>query len=253
MICTFIMGPIVTTLSVHDYFRSHETWNYLKVLTLYIQRDTLPGVFIGNPIGRGITTTVWTLKYEFSCYIALPLLAYFGLLRARVMLLIFVLSWIIRTHGSIAGFAVLPDHLFSFYDNPTLKLGIDFCPGFAAGAFMYLMRERIPLRSWLVIAALALLVVSAYLWGECMLYHIALTYIIIGFGFMKNSVLNNFSRYGDFSYGMYIYGWPVQELFLYYWKGIHFITYFVVCSLVSLLCAVLSWHLVEKPALSYKV
>jgi peptidoglycan/LPS O-acetylase OafA/YrhL len=62
--------------------------------------------------------------------------------------------------------------------------------------------------------------------------------------------LNRISRYGDFSYGLYLYAFPVQQLVLYLFPLLR--APILACALTTSLVAFLSWHLVEKPALRLK-
>ena len=62
-----------------------------------------------------------------------------------------------------------------------------------------------------------------------------------------------FAKYGDFSYGVYLYGWPVQALVFYFFKDyIHPYSFFFIALPIAVLMAFLSWHLVEKRLLKLK-
>ena len=81
---------------------------------------------------------------------------------------------------------------------------------------------------------------------------ILLTYIILQLSFIKCK-LNNFGFFGDFSYGIYIYSYPIQQAIIYYYNNeINPYFLFFLSTLISIVIAYFSWHLVEKKALLLK-
>ncbi len=78
-------------------------------------------------------------------------------------------------------------------------------------------------------------------------------YIALVVGMRPIPVLHGFGRYGDFSYGMYLYAWPVaQTLVSFMDRGTSAYAFLIACFAVTLGCAVLSWFIVEKPCLALK-
>ena len=64
--------------------------------------------------------------------------------------------------------------------------------------------------------------------------------------------LQNFGRFGDFSYGMYIYAFPLQQLVVMYLGVLSLWVNFALVFFVTLLFAVMSWKFVENPSLKLK-
>jgi peptidoglycan/LPS O-acetylase OafA/YrhL len=61
------------------------------------------------------------------------------------------------------------------------------------------------------------------------------------------------ARFGDLSYGLYIYGWPVEQTLLYASGGkLAWWQLFPLALAITGVIALASWHLVEKPALRRK-
>ena len=75
---------------------------------------------------------------------------------------------------------------------------------------------------------------------------------VMSFGLAKSPVLAALTRTGDYSYGVYIYAFPVQQTILYVNPAISVNWFIAVTSVITLAIAALSWHLVERPALSLK-
>lgn len=77
------------------------------------------------------------------------------------------------------------------------------------------------------------------------------TFYCLSFGFSNSKYLNVFNKF-DYSYGFYIYAFPVQQTlaFLYPSSNIYF--HLIVGFIITMLFASLSWHFIEKPALVLK-
>jgi peptidoglycan/LPS O-acetylase OafA/YrhL len=256
LLCTFVMGPVVTTAPLWNYFHSRETWHYLKTLMVFPLQYTLEGVFKDNHYSSSVNSPLWSLRYEVGCYIGVAVLGCYRVLNVRTLLLIFTAFYLLSLYNYLGYLKMITVAPFLYMpqppDNTNLSLAVGFCPGFVGGAIMYLARDKIPVKGVYAFAGLVLMVLSYYLWGECLIYQLGFIYGVIYLGFAKIP-LYHFTKYGDFSYGMYIYAWPIQQLFLHYDKHTGFLTFLAVTSVIAFLCAVLSWFYVEKPALSYKV
>lgn len=83
---TFIMGPLVTSLPVSQYFKNPETYQYLKNITLFDIRYNLPGIFTDNIYKGAVNGSLWSLEYEFTFYLILAFLGISGLLKKNHLL-----------------------------------------------------------------------------------------------------------------------------------------------------------------------
>lgn len=68
LLSVFVMGPIVTSLPLGDYFADAGTWKYLSLIVLAPISNVLPGVFDANPLPYAVNGSLWTLRYEFLAY-----------------------------------------------------------------------------------------------------------------------------------------------------------------------------------------
>jgi peptidoglycan/LPS O-acetylase OafA/YrhL len=241
-----ILGPAFTTAPLTTYFSSKETLRYL-VLNLILVKGiayTLPGVFHVNPAPDAVNGSLWTLPSEVRCYIVL--LAGWMLLRK-----IGALSRI-RLVVSLAWLALLAWHLFSLShgtleDSPA-RLWWMFC----SGAMLYVFREFISL-SWIgLIAALTAIALAAghgLLFG--VVYSLALPYVMLCLAYVPRGRILAFNRLGDYSYGTYIYAFPVQQSLMHLFPSLLPIPLFSASLLATLVLAVASWHFIEKPAADF--
>lgn len=246
LLTVLVLGPAVTSLPLTSYAQTPDTWSYLpRNLTLAQLQYNLPGVFVANPYGPAINGSLWTLIHEVACYAALLAAGLLGMLRAwRLGLLI---TGYLAFYGGlpmVAQVVDLPGKLLAFRD---LSLP------FALGVLFFLWRDRVPLR-WPLGVALAAL---AWLgWGSLIgpvLFSAALIYSVFLLAYRIDGPLRAFNNLGDYSYGIYIYAFPMQQLAVHLWPGHGPLTNIALAAPATLVLAILSWHLVERPALAAKV
>ncbi|MCE7039372.1 acyltransferase [Dyadobacter sp. CY312] len=256
----FLIGPLATTLSLQDYFGTPETYRYFRTIKLFpVYPDTLPGVFENLPV-TGINGSLWTLAYEVSCYGAL--LGAHIVLRNKtkyLVLALFVMLWCSFLYWREA-LEMNPVTLRLIH----LDLGhfLNFGMYFLAGSVIYFFQNYIPYKGRWALALLAaqLLVfwcssVKGYfpLAAGGLVRYLLVPYVILYLGF-KKGWLNRFGNFGDVSYGLYIYAFPIQQLVVMYFlpEMISVSKMFIYSLLLTLPLGWLSWKLVEEPALKLK-
>lgn len=233
LITVFVLGPLITTESIISYFSQQLTIQYLQNVLPFNHIDRLPGVFVGNAYKGAVNGSLWTIPYELKCYIMVAILGIVGLLRLKfIAVLIFIIA------------------LFYPFQNPDLG---EFLGYFSAGMLCYHFKEYLFEEKYSSIIAVMLLMVvmlspkifplSVICWG----------FITIFIALNQNIEMGNFGKYGDFSYGIYIYSFPIQQLVTFYFGGaMNPYANFFISYPIALLFAILSWNLIEKPALSLK-
>lgn len=242
LICALILGPLVTTRPFLAYFSDGALSTYLfQTLTLSPVAPALPGVvFVDNPVGLVVNGSLWTLRPEVMMYVMVLILGFFRMLRLGVAL-------------ALVGVGIASVG-FEQYVKPLGDFGswawmVGF---FAAGMCLYFLRERIPLNGWGVAIALAALVGFAAIGRLIMLFPLAGAYLTIWAGRRYDRRLDYSRHVGDLSYGVYIYGWPAEDVVIYLSGGQA--TWWQVFAgglAIALPLAFLSWHLIEKPALRW--
>ena len=124
---------------------------------------------------------------------------------------------------------------------------------FFSGAAAYLLRHRIVL-SWPAFWAIALALAISALHRQSffVVYHLAIAYLVLFIAFVPRGVLRHYNRVGDYSYGVYIYAFPVQQAAVAWWPQLTVLEMMGASALATLALAAASWHLVEHRALATK-
>jgi peptidoglycan/LPS O-acetylase OafA/YrhL len=238
---------------------------------LQVNQDTIAKTLPGGFLGYGWNASLWTLEFEFLCYLLLAAFSLLGLLQRRSLVaLIAAIAWIaevvIVTTPSLAGNFASP--LFDKWDTihigslnlETMKVFV-LVPIFLSGSLLYLYREKIPDSGAIALGAAVLFLAGFvipvgqkapdYYQTSLDLTAVFLVYLLIWLGihlpFARVSAVN------DYSYGIYIYAFPVQQI-LVIW-GVNkwgYWSYTMVTLTMVIPLAVASWWLIEKHALKLK-
>jgi peptidoglycan/LPS O-acetylase OafA/YrhL len=245
LLSMFVLGPLLTTLPLGDYFGHRQFWKYLLNIVLY-PVYYLPGMFAGMRVPGAINGSLWSLPAEFTMYLVL---AVAGMLGAR--------RWTFLLLGILAAAATVPWALATakavrFY-GMDLRQVVMCAPYFAAGVCAH----RFHLERWLSLTGVCVAFVAllaAEHWPEWMrtVSWIALPYLVLAFGLARSGAARILARFGDWSYGVYIYAFPIQQTVLYLRPDIGFVAYVALTALLTLACGAASWHLIEVRALAHK-
>ena len=251
LLSIFFLGPIFSSYSLSAYFLDTGTFSYLSNIFLFRMHDELPGVFATNPLPNKINGSLWTLWYEFVCYLFVLGLGMAGMLRWKpILFLLCVCFFITVDWANVPVMWKINDYLSVLrWQEDYLEL----LPYFACGSLIYLLRDKIPLSPILMVGAFLVLLLTLRTDIFKQAFAIAGTYLIIYFAFSRRLQLGNFTKKGDFSYGIYIYAYPVQQAVSQIFQpDINWMGNFAISFPLILLCAIASWHWVESPALLMK-
>ena len=248
LLCAALLGPLVSTLPATDYWLHPLTREYFANLWLDT-RYALPGVFDGNPFPSSVNGPLWTIPLEVTCYAALAVLGMLGLMRLRPFapLLLLALTATLQWRYSPPPGQPMPAW------SPLLQYAIMFALGASLACWRAVWLPRRLLTAAVLVALLLLLRLAgpALIAGQVPLLILATLGVI--WGTASTPVLHRAGRWGDFSYGLYIYAFPVQQLIVWaYANQLGFATALGLSPGGALLLAALSWHLLEKPALAFK-
>ena len=247
LVTVLIAGPLLSSMPAAQYFGDGSTWRYLADNSTLHTAYRLPGVFGSNPYPNAVNGSLWTLPYEMRWYLILLVLGLCTFLgRAWLIVLIWAVVYInyffrygidtqLKQHG---------DHHYA------AELGCFFLAGtmlHSLGAWW--MRYR-----WAVAAAAGavgfILAADSYFMAAAALF---VPPLCLAFGTSSTPILRRAGRYGDPSYGIYIYAFLVQQSVtsltqnrLGYWGALP------ISLVTTVVLGYVSWHLVERPGLRIK-
>jgi peptidoglycan/LPS O-acetylase OafA/YrhL len=256
LISVLIVGPVGAIISEHEqvnpqFYFADTRWLRVGWEMVSLQAPTVGVCFTGLPVPKQVNGSLWTIQHEAICYLLIPLLAAWMFKKKSFALLAFLVALAIAITLDMPAGAQWKELNSNLINWPGYLP--KFIMYFLAGTCCYLYRDSL-WRSG-VLAALALLsIVAAMYWsGFHFIFPFAGPYIIFYLAFHKRYVFPQFARYGDFSYGTYLYAWPVQQLTLYWFHGnLSLYSFFLVALLLTLCCAALSWLFVERRFLAMK-
>ncbi len=238
-----ILGSIFTTLPLSQYYSSAGFWNYFLNIIGHVQ-FLLPGVFkeTGSAV---VNANLWTLPWEFKCYIFMSTIIILGLLSKKVLL---TYLYVVLTAGLLIAsigydYQVVPAQL----GGPTLVYY------FLTGMIFFLWRDKIIFHEGIFLFAGVLSYAFMMSSRTVFVYPLLLTYVTMFIGLFPFRQFN-LLKSGDYSYGIYLYGYPVTQSLVLTFPYLK--TNLAVAAPVALIAtaafAWMSWHGVEKHCLKLK-
>jgi len=248
----FVLGPMITNLPASAYFADQRTWLYLTNLAFY-PADELPGVFTANSAPNEVNGSLWSLAPELSMYLLLPAVAVVSLTLTGAYRL-FILAALLVTMVALLVVLPAPELRQWLIYGTRVWAWFSVAPFFLVGAcFAFCGWDRF-LNRWIASGLLLLLVLmpTLPLLTELLLIA-ALPYIVLAFGTAPAPLGGALTRRGDFSYGLYLYAFPIQQaLVTTVGTPGGALGNFAITAVLAGGCAALSWHMIEKPALRAK-
>ncbi len=251
LFAVFVIGAFYTTFSVKTYLETQSIYIYLwrntKLFFSSIQYK-LPGVFAHTPLAESVNGSLWTLRPEVILYFWLAVIGIvLRLLAPRINKLQIALIFGVVALGSVGRFAI--ESLQQGHAKPDAILTILFF----IGATFCAANTKVRLRGSVAAMAAAALICAAFL-PKITLWVLTVTigYLIFYLAYVPAGKVRYFNKLGDYSYGIYIYAFPIQQAIATSFPGISALAMTMIAFPVVLLLAVISWHGVEKPILALK-
>lgn len=205
VIASILLGAVVTSYTAVTYWSDKRTWLYL-LNGLLIPVHNLPGVFENNSYLPTVNGALWTLPVEFACYIACFLCYKLQLLQPKFY-------WIYMIPASVIAFGLL----LVEGRCPFLMQIYRPCFLFIIGMGYWIYREKIVLNfKWIPIGALLLVLSFVFHLANVGMF-VIFPYLCMLIWFCGIQVPEKLNVVGDMSYGIYLCGFPIQQLlsFLY--------------------------------------
>lgn len=236
ILLTVAAGGFLSELGLQAYWTEKKTWMYFLNCALILQHD-LPGVFEHAPYVSTVNGGLWTLPVEFACYIGCFLFYRTGFMGKKKFgfTIPVVMVFVLAIYYFAAGNAVFLS---------ALSAGFFFYIGMAYYAF----RRSIVLKwQYACVAGLGLLasiVVRLAVWGLYLFF----PYLLLFFWYGMRQVHPRISLAGNYSYGMYLWGFLIQQAAIYFYGNQMSPVQNILISLpLSMVMGAATFYLCEKP------
>lgn len=250
LFCVFIVGLSFTTLPVAEYLTHPQTLKYWLKNTVLVSgaEYNLPGVFENLPYEKTVNGSLWTLPFEVWFYFYLiivffitqPFVRKYGVKMLRVSLF-YIGICVLATY--------IFNHFFDFASFRKLKL----FSMFSIGIVFYLWRDKIVLSSKLsTILSVILLISSVSKDVFFVVYTISIPYLLFYLAYIPSGIIRKFNKLGDYSYGLYLYAFPVQQSISSLVSNVTIPTLILLSFVISICLSFISWHVIEKRCVSLK-
>lgn len=239
----FVLAPVVTTLPPGAFLTGPEPYAFtLRNMALFPLVYELPGVFEDQPY-PAVVGSIWTLRHEVMCYagvfLAGVLGAWEGKGRALVALGLYAVLW--------AGLTLLAPGM------PGILRGLAALSlPFAVGVAFFVWRDRLPLSLVGVALTVGLAWLTAGTWIYPVTLALAVGYSTFWLAYVPDGAIRAYNRLGDYSYGIYVYAFPLQGAVVWAFGPQTPLQNILYALPPTLLLSVLSWHLIESPAMALK-
>ena len=255
LVCTLlsvlVLGPWLTTLDMATYWRNEHTRGYFTNMALYMTYH-LPGVFAQNKLPHAVNGSLWSLPVEFFMYLLLALLGVVGALLQKPKWGQWLTASVTLGFMALVSLWALPATEALVYYRTDLRqiplCGVYFMVGvclyqFQLQKYFTLSNVVLAVVLWLCLAKdMQLFVMASWL---------VLPFVVLAFGLSRHSWFSRWHQ-RDYSYGIYIYAFPVQQTLVSFWPQMPLWAYHLSTFVATVALAAMSWHLVEKPALKLK-
>lgn len=237
-----------------SYWENISTQTYvINNILIYKGQGYIDGVFTNNRYRPSINGSLWTIRYEFTGYI---FLMPFFLIKQRRFISIVIISAIYVVllimnlyFPNRGGNLNLIADLFNLGNNLFINL---FCYFFAGSLLALTKIEDLPYKGvvLLIISILFFIVLLLDLFST--FQFILLPLITILFGSSNYTYINQWGKkFGDLSYGIYIYSFPIQQMLEYFYKP-SVLEMMFISTIITIIFSHLSWIYIEKNFLKLK-
>lgn len=244
LLVALLAGPYLSTNTLWDYFSSIELYNYFSILRLKLS-DRLPGVFINTPFPHAVNGSLWSIPLEVKWYFILAILGVIGILKRKSLTFLVIFSYII--------YLIFIYKINQKWHDPghyIHEFGIFFCYGIFLQKTKSTWQNHRKKTYTITLITFIILNIINQPYISALICTPIFTILI---GSASTKPLNYTGKFGDFSFGVYIYAFPIQQGII--WSTANRLPFYYALSLsciITLFFAILSWHYVEKPALRLK-
>ncbi|MEO8802687.1 MAG: acyltransferase [Rudaea sp.] len=240
--CAIVLGAIFSTLPLSAYWTDRATYEYIYVNMQFGYQLiwNLPGVFVHNFYPNAVNGAIWTLPAEARMYCWVAILGALAVLRRR---------WLANTVFAVLLLLGLfaPDYVPLVPKDAFVRLA----GFFLLGAFCFVNRDWVRIGTLPLLGLIVLAIGAHHTAFSPYALGLAIAYASLWFAYVPS--FHFFNRFGDYSYGIYLWGFPIQQaVSASLGRPVHAWVNLTLSLPIVIALAVLSWHLIEKPALRLK-
>lgn len=247
MLTALVLGPLVSSLPIADYFADTSIWRHIRKAVMFqnwggqsLGYFDLPGVFATNAYPDNVNAPLWSLTAQVFAYLLVALAFLSGGLKHPATLVIFAAIVVDSLLPAKVLFYWLPQDVLDFSALP-------YC--FGLGAMLAAYKDKVVLTPWAIIGLLAL----AHVFVGSQLHHL-LTYsaFLVAMLLAANSrVLLALRLPYDISYGVFLYGWPIQQTLNHVFPDWPHLASLAAAVSLTYLLGMASCILIEKPSQAF--
>ena len=240
-----VLGPIATMLPLRQYFLEPDTWLYVALVSLLDVGRFLPGTFLTNPLPRFPNGSLWTIQVEAWLYLVVGCLMVVRVTRHPMALNLFLLI-------ALVAYILFPDQLLVWIPRNDTFMMPRLVGCFMLGAAIYANARFVPLSFLACFLLIAVTIACAHTWVWGPLFYLTFGYCVVCLALHPRLYLARWNDRVDYSYGIYVFAFPIQQTVVSLTGPIHPLAFFALCYPIIFVVAAVCWHFVEARALALK-
>lgn len=230
----FVLGPMLTTLSLGAYFSSSVVYTYFFEGILLKITYALPGVY-ADMANSSINASIWVVPYEMLAYVWLGVFFIVGVFRFRIVPVLLTLFLLYETLSGSSWVS----------STDIIAAGVNkFLLCFAFGSLIAVFKDRLRITLPLVIGLCVAYWLSRGTMAAELFFYPTLFISSLYISTLKWMLL--LKPTADISYGVYLWGWPAQQLMHLWFPDGGKIFNWLAATVLAMLFGYASWHLIEK-------
>ena len=240
-----MLGPLLTTVELGEYFLEGHTYSYpFDLLLRFHEAEPPHGIFAGLPVPGVVNDSLWTIRYELLAYASLVAMFVLGAAKTRLGSALCVL-------GAMGALVAIKFGWISGLETPFEQL-TRYALCFLIGINLFHWKERIVTQWWPLLATFLVSWLASGTPLAALASILLATHLTICIATRSFGALTRWTRETDISYGTYVYGWPTQQVLVTFFPTMNPVLFALVSMAITPVFGYLSWIFVEKPALGLK-